>query len=273
MLKPRIIGVVLMAILAGVNIATPALQTDVVFYDHAVVGSGEVYRSVSVYDSPSRRTTVEFYGEAEYLTMYDSSILNLHEGAKFESFGGGWNRLYKSSTLNVFEGAKIGAGSAANMDLYDLSTLNIYGGIVDMIVVASDAATINLHKGSLGMLGAIADNSTLNVYSGYVDVFLTNFDVSPTSTVNIYGYGFEYKSNGRWMPPIGEGQGWWVSKLTGYSFTGNPITVWGLPDPKIHVNINLIPEPMTLLLLGLGWLCLFKIRGCDLLKMKGDRQC
>jgi len=51
--------------------------------------------------------------------------------------------------------------------------------------------------------------------------------------------------------------------LTGYSFEGDPIDLWGLPDPATHDNINLIPEPMTLFLLGLGSLGLLRIRGRD----------
>jgi hypothetical protein len=125
MLRRRIIAVVVIVILVEVNISIADIIPDVVFYNDAVVTSDEHYDSVTVYDTPPRRTTIEFYGQGEYLIMYDSSTLNLHEGGKLESFGGGWNRLYDSSTLNVFQGAKIGAGSAANMDIYDSSTLNV----------------------------------------------------------------------------------------------------------------------------------------------------
>jgi len=244
--------------------AAEARWEDVVFYDDAVVASDEIYGSVTVYDSPPETTTIEFYGRCQYLTMYDSSTLNLHEGGKFEE-GGGWTRLYDSSTVNVYEGAMIALGSAALMNMYDLSTLNIYGGIVSLFFFAGDSSTINLYDGDLGSVTGFGDNSILNVYAGCVSGWIENFYVGPTATVNIYGYDFEYTPHGRWMPPIhGVGEGWWVTKLTGYGFEGDPITFWGLPDPETHDNINLIPEPTTLLLLGLGGLGLLRICARDM---------
>jgi hypothetical protein len=258
-MKREIVVVMLAMVLFGVS---PAWPVNAVFRHDYVVAGGESYDSVTVYEAPDERTTIEFYGLADYLTMHDSSTLNLHKGGKFESFGDGQSTLYDSSTLNVFEGAAIGAGSAANMDIYDSSTLNIYGGMVELLFCAHDSSTINLDDGSLGLLAGVADNSILNVYGGSIDVFLSNISVSPTATVNIYGSAFEYTAHGRWMPPImDENDGWWVSQLTGYGFDGDPITLWGLPDPDTHDNINLIPEPGTLLLLGLGSAGLLAITG------------
>jgi len=259
MLRPRITIVFLMAILVGINKAVPVIQEDIVFYNDAVVGSGEIYGSVTVYDSPPETTTIDFYGQAMgRLTIYDSSTLNLYNGSAIEH--GDYNKLYNSSTINVYEGALIGGGSGSCMFMYDSSTLNIYGGTVGLLLGTYDSSIINLYNGYLG-ISYIGDSSTLNVYKGYVADWIENIGVAPTATVNIYGYGFEYTPNGRWMPPIGGvGEGWWVSKLTGYAFGGDAITFWGLPDPATHDNINLIPEPMTFLLLGSGGLAFLRKR-------------
>jgi len=259
MLRPRIIGALVVAILVEVNIAVPAIQKDVVFHNDAVVTSNESYRSVAVYDSPPETTTIDFYGWAMCLTMYDSSTLNLYNGSEIE--GCTYHKLHNSSTVNVFEGARIGGGSGSLLDMYDSSTLNIYGGTVGLFLMTHDSSTINLFDGLLG-IDYIGDSSTVNIYAGQVEDWIENIGVAPTATVNIYGYGFEYTPYGEWMEPIGGiGQGWWITKLTGYGFDGKSITCLGLPDPATHENINLIPEPTTFLLLGLSGLALLRIRG------------
>ena len=263
MLRRRIIAVVVIVILVEVNISIADIIPDVVFYNDAVVTSDERYESVTVYDRPPETTTIDFYGQAEYLAMYDSSTLHLYYGSKIEG-SGVENKLYNSSTVNVYEGAMIGLGSDTGMDMYDSSRLNIYGGRVGLFFGAHDSSMVNLYDGYLESIMGLADSSTLNVYTGYAAGWMDNFYVAPTATVNIYGYGFEYTPHGRWMPPIGGvGEGWWVSKLTGYDFDGGPITFLGIPDPDTHDNINLIPEPTTLLLLGLGGLALLRMRGRD----------
>ena len=266
MLRTRIIAAIAVAVLVGVNIAVSAIQEDVVFYNDAVVTSNEQYRSVTIYDSPPETTTIDFYGQGGYLTMYDSSTLNLLEGAMFLSSDyPSWNRLYDSSTLNVYERAQMGGGSGAGIDMYDSSTLNIYGGTLWLFLQTYDSSTVNLYGGIIDSMSiGFGGNSILNVYAGYVSAWVGDIQVEQTATVNIYGYGFEYNPYGKWMLPIPEGEdGRWVSELTGYSFEGDPIDLWGLPDPATHDNINLIPEPMTLFLLGLGSLGLLRIRGRD----------
>ena len=258
MLRHQIIGALVVTILVEVNMAVPAIQEDVVFYNDVVVTSNEQYRSVTIYDSPPETTTIDFYGWAMWLTMYDSSTLNLYNGSEIK--GGDHHKLYNSSTVNVYEGALIGLGSGILMDMYDSSTLNIYGGTVGLFLYTHDSSIVNLYTGLLG-INYIGDNSTVNIYAGHVEDWIENIDVEPTATVNIYGYGFEYTPYGYWMePPGGIGQGWWISKITGYGFDGDPIIIEGLPDPATHENINLIPEPMTFLLLGLGGLALLRKR-------------
>jgi hypothetical protein len=242
-----------------------AVPKDVVFYNDAVVGPDELYSVVTVYDSPPETTTIEFYGRGVYLMMNDSAVLNLRGEGWFgrrnwwDGFPPTESKLYDSSTVNIYEEAGFGSGIEAFLDLYDFSTLNIKGGVVDAVCRAYGTSTVDISDGLFSLALWLYDRSTVNVYGGTIDTYLANTSVPLTSTVNIYGYDFKYNHQGRWMPPMEPGgDGWWISKLTGYGFDGTPITYWGLPDPATNPNIHLIPEPATVLLLGLGGFCLLK---------------
>lgn len=241
-----------------------AVPKDVVFYNDAVVGPDELYSVVTVYDSPPETTTIEFYGRGAYLMMNDSAVLNLRgEGwfgrRNWDGFPPTESKLYDSSTVNVYERAGFGSGIEAFLDLYDFSTLNIKGGVVDAVCRAYGTSTVDIYDGLFSLALWPYDHSIVNVYGGIVDAYFCNTPVPVTAMVNIYGYDFKYNPQGRWMPPMEPGgEGWWISKLTAYGFDGTPITYWGLPDPATQSNINLIPEPGTVVLLGLGAIVLFK---------------
>jgi hypothetical protein len=240
---------------------------DIVFYDDDVVASSEQYRYVTVYDSPPETTTIEFYGRGAYLMMNNSGALNLRGEGWFgqrnnwDGFPPTESKLYDSSTVNVYENAGFGSGIEAFLDLYDSSTLNVDGGLIDAVCQAHDMSTVNLYSGFFSLALWLYDQSTVNVYGGIVDAYFCNTPVPETATVNIYGYDFEYNPQERWMPPMEPGgEGWWISKLTGYGFDGTPITYWGLPDPATNSNIHLIPEPSTVMLFFVGVIWLRKLR-------------
>lgn len=264
-----VFGGIVISLCARVGMAVPK---DIVFYDDAIVGSGEQYRYVTVYDSPPETTTIEFYGYASRIDTHDSSAVNMYEGAlsydlitynlstvnvyNGGSFGENWGdyefNLHNSSVVNVYEGGGFYGGSGSLLYLYDSSTLNLNGGVINSFLFLNNSSTVNLYDGWTLIGFALEDGSTLNVFGGHIDTFWANSSIEPMAKLNIYGYDFEYEAEGRWEYADEHSDGWWVSKLTGYTLNGEPFTYWGIPDPDTHPNIHLIPEPGTLVVLGLG---------------------
>lgn len=125
---------------------------------------------------------------------------------------------------------------------YDSSTTNIYGGDVLWGIYTYNSSRVNIYGGNIDLevLG-LGDSSTLNVYGGGLDVGNAPA-FSELSTVNIYGYGFDYDGAGI---------------LTGFLQDDSPFIFRELP-PSRYAHINLIPEPATILLFGLGGILLRK---------------
>jgi len=126
-------------------------------------------------------------------------------------------------------------GSVAGFLTYDSSTVNIYGGEVWFGLATLNLSTINIYGGSVKCQGLIVnDSSTLNVYGG--GLYVGNCPgFSEASTVNIYGYDFNYGSN----------------QLKGFLSDGSAFLFIELPFDE-YSHMNLIPEPTSLLLFGLG---------------------
>ena len=237
-----------------------AVLYDVIFYDDATVRSGEYYTSVTVHDSPPESTTIEFYGRGDALFTYDSSSVNVHDGGSFgENWGTYESELFDSSIVNVYQGGGFYGGSASRLDLYESSTLNVDEGVIWSFLFLHDCSTVNLY-GALFLGFGLFDTSTLNIYGGYISTFFGNSWAEPTATVNIYGSALDYEPKARWGYLDDPADGWWISKLTGHTLDGEPFTYWGIPDPSTNPNVNLIPEPGSIFLLGMGSLVLLRKR-------------
>jgi hypothetical protein len=292
-------------VILGVFFAnTPGWATTMAFYSDGVIQDGDVYDIVEVYDTPPAQTTVDMtggdIGEPHYpdspdsgIFTYDASTLNMsggdachlytHDSSTVNISGGVVEDVYlmfetivagyDSSVINVYDGGLIaGAPNLAFFELFDSSELNVYGGTVGPCLCTRDSASVNVYGGKLWNL-MISGWSSVNIYGGYIDTFLENDSLPSTAAINFYGWGFEYKAEAVWVhfdddPP----EGWWISKLTGYGFDGNPITYFGLPDPALNPNIRFIPEPSTFLLGVSECLCLIRERKTKRFGRKGGWQ-
>jgi len=133
-------------------------------------------------------------------------------------------------------------GSVYRFRTYDSSIVNIFAGELERGGVMWESSTMNIYGGDIMLDGPLfTDSSTLNIYGG--DVFLGAPHAEDSSTINIYGYGFSE------FPAF---------SLTGYLADGSPFKFIELTHAISHINLIVIPEPTTLLLLGLGGLLLRK---------------
>ncbi len=131
-------------------------------------------------------------------------------------------KSYESSIVEVYAGTTIG-----NVWATDVSTVNIYGGTINS--VSSDrASVVNLHY---------LTPHGWDVYTG----------ISSTGTLNIYGYGFEWTYNTT------------SADFSGYWLNGDPITFHFRDYQQNDLNrINIVPEPASIVLLGLSFLAIRK---------------
>jgi len=275
----------------GVVLCASAGQAAIekVFTSDGVIQTGDIYDKVEVRDTKPLHTTVNMTGGMIWdpgdpqggMFTYDSSTVNILDGLVLvlhtynsstvnvrggsigrDASGAGTVVTAKdSSVINVYEGGRVAGGTGGACELYDLSTMNVYGGGLSPFLFAQDYSVVAIYDGFVSHITA-SDRSTVNIRGGYIGSSLGGFFCSPSATVNIYGYDFEYNPKWRWSDDLIYGPRW-VSKLTGRGFDGTPIEITGIADPSKYPNIHLIPEPTTFLLLGLGGLALLRIRGRD----------
>jgi hypothetical protein len=184
-MKTKICGIISAVILFA---AAQAGAVDVDFYTDAIIGDGDVYDNVFVYDTPPDQTTVDMWG------------------------------------------GTIGAALP-----HDSSTFNMYGGQIHAGMGLSDWSTVNIYDGSVLGTFWVMDSAWLNIYGG--DVSLGSPSFSESSTVNIFGYDFAY-------------DGW---ELTGFLSDHSAFSITEMTgEDYSHMNLVVIPEPATVLLLAVG---------------------
>jgi hypothetical protein len=193
---------------------SPALcrATIVAFYTDGVIKDGDEYVSVGVYDNAIVNMTGGIV--TFQLTSYESSVVNISGGI-----------------LNAIV-------------CRDESTLSLYGNMEAVGVSVSGSGTMNMYSGTIDSL-KISSLKEVYLYGGEINDYLR-----ATSMVNIYGHDFQYN------PLAGDYRG---GQLTGFWLDDTPLSIDlyyddtpGGPIIDTYPHIVLIPEPSTILLLGLG---------------------
>jgi len=234
--------IILIILLVLFNVR-PAQAVDITFSTSGTIQNGEVYNYVYVENDG---TVVDMTGGqiGNLQTSYISTF-NLHGGQITEVDP---------------------ADTGPNIDIGSLGTINILNGLVDIgnfvlgresyaliqggqisagRMKAYDDCVIDIKGGSLNfdMINIMGE---LNIYRGLLNI---EDSWGTDGVVNIYGYGFNYVPTG---DPF-----WGGGTLTGYLMDDNPFAINGLSQDEFE-HFNLIPEPTTLLLFGLGGLFLRK---------------
>lgn len=174
-------------------------------------------------------------GSANFLDAYNTSSVNLLP----EGTGGGIEHLYAHNTSSVdISGAIIGY-----LDALDTSSVNISGGRVNYLDAYS-TSSVDISGGTVSYLYA-EYTSSVDISGGRVG----NLQANHTSTTTFYGQDFAL-GDGLWLDGnqlMGTGilAGEWSN---GVSWTTE------IMNHDTTATILLIPEPATLLLLGLGGL-------------------
>jgi len=206
----------------------------IVFTESGTILEGEVWDWVSIYNDD---TVVDMEGGlADIISTHDESTLNMFGGEAEVSV---WD--YSSANIS---GGEISAGWA-----HHHGTLNFSDDAIGDYLGVDDFGTINMSGGSIGrVIGR--DDGIANLYIGSISSYIAAHD---SSIVNIFGYDL-YKSDSGGAYGDGIVYGLWTD--------GTPFNIalrddeFGPTFPNIYLHE--IPEPGTLILLGLGSLVLRK---------------
>ncbi len=199
-------------------------------YDHGVVNSsgGESqhfvvcnFSTANFYDGKAgslgaRQSGVVnvFGGEiSEILSTSESGIINFYDGTVSREL-----LASDSSIVNLYDGVVAG-----DLDAFDTSIVNITGGYISGYIRAANSSTMNIYGGSLGSYLSVYDSGTVNIYGQNIQL----------------GGGLSLDGN----RVLGTGY------LSGAWMDGTP---WNTNVTYNTATIYIIPEPCTLLLLGLG---------------------
>jgi len=178
------------------------------------------------------------------------NVLVYNNGTTVNMSGGTVDGIgtHNASTLNI------SGGNASTVEALDFSTINVTGGNIyglmsrnngiitlsgDAYVgslVAYDFGTILINSGLIDFLSA-AGNGKINLYGGKINDSLS---VGESTIVNIYGNDLvKIQTGGRFG--FGYVHGFWH---------GSEEFTIDLTGSDTYSHINLVPEPMSLLLFG-----------------------
>lgn len=186
---------------------------------------------------------------SSFLDAYDSSTANISSG--YVSSLAAWN----SSTVDISGGTvrdlspsdyskiNISGGSITeNFNIFNFSTVDISGGSISYFLGARNSSAVNISGGSVSYLYT-EDNGDVDISGGSV----SSLYAIDSSVVSFHGRNFSISGglvlDGERVLGLGILSGEWMD--------GTPWAVDILQNES-SVTILVVPEPGTLLLLGIG---------------------
>jgi len=213
-----------------VNISGGSIEFSLLTYDSSQVGISGGSIGVSLISQGLSKVNITGGSIADYLKSLGESRVDISGGSiGVELFSDDYSKV------------NISGGSIGSLYSYDTSRVNISGGAISNDLKSGDFARVDISGGSIGG-NLILNNDSIIRING------SDFSIDGQSV----GYG-EITSIFRADPPIEP-----IRWLTGTLASGEPINNgfqigW-------DARIILIPEPATIVLLGLGALMLRKYR-------------
>jgi len=209
------------------SVAAAAENKD--FYASGQIVDGEVWNMVNIYNDD---TFVDMSGGlCDYVVSHDESTFNMTGGeAQIEAMD--------YSTANISGGILAGADASSNGIINFSGTANTHN------LGASNFGIVHMTSGTVKNIGAV-DSGVVNLSGGIIsDKIFASLD----SIVNIFGYDLsKYDAGGTY------GNGW----VSGFWADDSAFAV-DLYGADTYSHINLIPEPCSILLFGLGFFVLRK---------------
>jgi hypothetical protein len=205
-----------------------AYATNKDFYSNGTIQDGNTWMNVSIYDTPPAHTTVNMTGGSvtDVMKVYDASTLNMSAGLVR---GALWAN--DQSTVNI------SGGSVRNLSAGDNATVN-FSGNASADASAGGFGIFNVYGGTIYQLTGY-DSAVINLYGGAITY---DIGVEPSVAINVFGYDLAKTDTGG---RFGYGQ------ITGFWQDSSPFTI-NLMGSGAYSVTNLIPEPATFFLLGLG---------------------
>ncbi|MGD0786279.1 MAG: PEP-CTERM sorting domain-containing protein [Sedimentisphaerales bacterium] len=214
--------------------AFPFYAQAVTFTSDANIQAGNSWMNVDIYDTSPNHTTVTMTGGSitDQMNVYNASTLNMSGGYVLGLVA------LENSTVNI------SGGSVGGLSLRDNATATISQNASIGVAGVGDSSVFNMNGGTIDYLG-VGDNSIINLRGGtIIDYLGADF----FATVNVFGYNLA-------KTDIGGTHG--AGQVTGFWQDGSTFTI-NLSGTDTYSTINLIPEPATLLLLGIGTFLLRK---------------